>query len=291
MIALVCLLRLHDGVGAYDLEARDTRDEVRHVAVRRVQHDLLRRSGLHDAAVAHDGDPVTDTDRFVQIVGDEHGGPVHDRGELHELVLQLAAYEGIEGAERLVHQQDLGIDGERTRESDALLHAAREFVGELVPPTAKLDHGQHLLGRGSPLVLRNAPDLQGHGDVVEHGAVRHQRKVLKDHRNVLIAKLPELLRGEGRDVAAVDVDLARARLQKPVDVTDKGRLAAAGQPHDAENLSAPDVETDVGHADDAVVPLERLLFRDTVPPDVRQCFDLAFAEDFPDVPDRYRAVG
>ena len=48
--------------------------------------------------------------------------------DLQQLVLQLLARHRVERAERLVHQQELGIVGEHARDRDALLHAARELV-------------------------------------------------------------------------------------------------------------------------------------------------------------------
>ena len=50
----------------------------------------------------------------------------------HHLVLHVAADERVERAERLVVEHHLRVDRERAGEADALLHAARELVGELV---------------------------------------------------------------------------------------------------------------------------------------------------------------
>ena len=62
----------------------------------------------------------------------------HDRGQA-ELAVQLAkivaervAGEGVERAERLVHQHDARLGGERTRHADALALAAGKFVRQAV---------------------------------------------------------------------------------------------------------------------------------------------------------------
>ncbi len=44
------------------------------------------------------------------------------------LLLQLGAHDRVDGAERLVHEQDVGVDREPARNADALLLAARELA-------------------------------------------------------------------------------------------------------------------------------------------------------------------
>ena len=51
--------------------------------------------------------------------------------ELLELGVQGVAGHRVEGAERLVHQQDVGVLGERTRQCGALAHAAGQLVRPL----------------------------------------------------------------------------------------------------------------------------------------------------------------
>ena len=52
--------------------------------------------------------------------------------DLHDAVLQMGAGQRVERAERLVHQQHLGLHGERAGDADALLHAAGDLVRALV---------------------------------------------------------------------------------------------------------------------------------------------------------------
>ena len=79
----------------------------------------------------HHGDAVAEQDRLVDRMGDEHHGlalvgPLH---ELQQLLLQDLAGLRVERGERLVHQQDRRVHGERAHQADALLHAAGELVG------------------------------------------------------------------------------------------------------------------------------------------------------------------
>ena len=255
--------RLHHGMGAHHFQARNAGDEIGDIIVLRVHHDLFRPADLDDPAVAHDRDPVADADRFVEVVGDEHRRLFHDAGKLDELVLQLPPDQRVERTERLVHQQDLGIGGQRPRQADALLHAAGQFVGEFVAPAAELDHLKGALGDFRAFVLAGAADFQRQGYVVQNRAVRHQGEVLEHHGNVFVAVAPQGLVLHREDILAVDQDAAGGRLEQPVDMADERGLAAAGQAHDAEDFAARDRQGDVGDPDDAVEPFQHLGFRDS----------------------------
>ena len=111
-------------MGEHQLELRYVLDEVAHVVVGGIGDDIFGRPDLDDAAVLHDCDSGPESDGFIQIVSDEQGRLVQVLGELEKLVLQLAADQRIEGAERLVHQEHVGIRRERASESDPLLHAS-----------------------------------------------------------------------------------------------------------------------------------------------------------------------
>ena len=50
------------------------------------------------------------------------------RPQIEQLVLHQLTRLDVERRERLVHQQDLGIEDQRLRERDALAHAARKLV-------------------------------------------------------------------------------------------------------------------------------------------------------------------
>ena len=58
---------------------------------------------------------------------DHAGGLPGVDADAPDLVLKRAARERVEGGKRLVHQQDLGLDGQRARYADTLLHAAGQL--------------------------------------------------------------------------------------------------------------------------------------------------------------------
>ena len=126
-------LRLaHDPAKRQHVAARDVAHEVLDVLVGGRADELLRRAELHDRAVAHDRDAVAEPKRLGQVVRDEDHRLAGLVLEADHLVLHVAADERVERAERLVVEHHLRLDGERARETDALLHPARELVGERV---------------------------------------------------------------------------------------------------------------------------------------------------------------
>ena len=60
--------------------------------------------------------------------------------------LICVAGDGVERAERLVHQQDRGIERQGAGDRDALAHAAGELARPLVAGVAEADQVQHRLG-------------------------------------------------------------------------------------------------------------------------------------------------
>src|ERR1700693_4546893 len=85
-------------------------------------HDLLHPPALQD------NNSVGDQHRLVEIIGYEQYGFLRPRVDIEELRLHGLACLRVERSEGLVHQQDLRIDGKRTRNSHALLHAAGKLV-------------------------------------------------------------------------------------------------------------------------------------------------------------------
>jgi hypothetical protein len=140
-----------------------------------------------------------------------------------------------------------------------LLHAARQLVGILVLPAVQLDRAdraQRGLGALADVVTAH---LLAEGDVLEHGAVRHQGHVLEHHADFFGPGPAQLPRGESVDVLTLDVDRAGGRFDQPVDVSDQRRFARARQAHDAEDLTAADIEAGVADTDDTVVAVADLL--------------------------------
>ena len=90
-------------------------------------------------------------------MGHEHDrrpGPLPDPQDLgvHPLAGHL-----VERAERLVHQQDRRLEGERPGDRDPLLHAARQLVRVVPGEVAELDEVEHLAPPGASALGRRSP--------------------------------------------------------------------------------------------------------------------------------------
>ena len=137
----VALVELQTAITA--VGADESGDEV----VGRVGQQPRRRVVLLEhAAPAEHRDLVAELDRLVDVVGDEHDGLAQFALQPQDLGLQLLADHGVDGAERLVHQQDRRIGGKRAGHADALLLAARQLrriaVGQLRIQADALQHAR-----------------------------------------------------------------------------------------------------------------------------------------------------
>src|SRR5688572_12950680 len=99
-----------------DLVARVRQVDAQHLA------NLRRRRGEHDDAVGH-------VDRLVDVVGHEQHGHAVLLADAQDEVLEVAARLRVDRRERLVHEQDLRLVGERPGDRHALLHAAGQLPG------------------------------------------------------------------------------------------------------------------------------------------------------------------
>src|SRR5258708_5009776 len=96
-------------------------DEIADEIVGRGGEDLARRSRLDHPAAIHDGDARGELQRLLHVVRHEHDGLAALAMDARDLRLQRVAGDRIERAERLVHEQDIGIRRERAGDADPLL--------------------------------------------------------------------------------------------------------------------------------------------------------------------------
>ena len=104
---------------------------------RQVDRELADRMRRRPGREADDA--VAERDRLVEVVGDEEHRLLLLGPEREQLVLHQLAGLDVERRERLVHEQDVGVEDERLRQADALSHAARELVRIAVAEAAEAD--------------------------------------------------------------------------------------------------------------------------------------------------------
>src|SRR3954470_23450659 len=99
-------------------------------AVTRIREDLLGLVELDQVAAQHERGLLRDARRLLHVVRDDD-----DRVALLELgdeLLDAQRGDRVKRRARLVHKDHLGLDGDRARDAEALLLAAREPDARLV---------------------------------------------------------------------------------------------------------------------------------------------------------------
>jgi hypothetical protein len=179
--------------------------------------------------------------------------------ELHLEVLEEVDDLGLDGdvecRDRLVTDDEIGVDGEGAGDADALALPAGEFVRipvVLVRVEAnRLDQFQHAvpacLSSGFPLgpLGRQAVDLQGFRDGLadRHARVETRQWVLKDHLEVPPCR-PDCVTVEVCEVLAGEDDGAVGRFEQPEDRLARRRLATAGLADEPQRLPLVHVQKD-----------------------------------------------
>src|SRR5829696_619045 len=241
------------------LEARAARMEAaaawrihraRNVAL---EHDRLPRAAelavgdLGDLAEVHDHDAVRDVTDDVQVVRDEDVGEAEIVLQVLEQVEDLRLHGHVECGDRLVADDQLGVDRQRARDADALALTTGELVREAVVVLWVETHDlEQLLHARLHLFLRPEPvHLERLGDDETDTFARVQRgvRILEDHRHLAPDRAHVRARELG-DVPTLEPDPAGSRLEQPDDAARECGLPAARLPHDAERFARLDAEGD-----------------------------------------------
>ena len=148
-------------------------------------------------------------------MGDEDDGLVQLLLKPQQLVLKLGTGDGVQGAEGLVHEDDLRVHGKGTCHADALLLAAGQLGGVAVQVLVRVHaHQVHQLQRPRPGAFRVGFGQAGDDlDVLPDGHVGEQAGLLDDVAHAA----PELEDVLVPDVLAADVDLTGGGLDEAVD--------------------------------------------------------------------------
>ncbi len=162
---------------------------------------------------------------------------------------ELLAHARVEGAERLVEEQDTGLDGERAGERHTLPLAARKLCRVAVGEAVELDEAQQLVDALGDLRLRPASDLEAERDVLAHGHVLERGVVLEDEADAAILGLAL------RHVLALEAHRSGVRLLESGHDPQQRRLAAAGRAEERRQRAGLDLQRDVVECDELPEPL------------------------------------
>ena len=210
---------------------------VRMSAKRRGRGQIDGHAGLHPSRPCRQHhDLVGHEDGLADGVGDQDGRRSGLPPDVQELDVHPLAGDLIQGTERLVEQEDAGVQDERPGDGDALLHAARELGRTRVLETLEADEPDQVqrLARLGAI----AGDLERQPDILDDGPPGQERRALEDEAHLMRqARL-------GR-CRAFDLHLAGGRLQHVGHQPQKRALAAAGRADQRVEAARREIERDI----------------------------------------------
>ena len=113
-------------------------------------------------------------------VGDEDDGRLRGLGDPLQLEVHLVARDRVERAERLVHEQDLGVVAQGPGDGDALAHAAGELARERLLEALQADELAQLVRAAPALGLVDLAQQQRQPDVLLDRVPGEEVGVLED---------------------------------------------------------------------------------------------------------------
>jgi len=196
-----------------------------------------------DRAVPDDRDPVREFLHDGQLVGGQHDRLALADGQVRDPVLHRPCCLDVQADRRLVQQQDRRVGDQRGGDRHFLLHPAGVRPHALVPPLPQAQAGQQPLRPRPDLLPAQALQPPEVHQVLPRG----QRPVHVPGPFQHRADLPHCIRALPPDVVAVDPDRAGGGQDQPAGHLDRGGLARAVRPQQADHLPGRDGERDVVH--------------------------------------------
>ena len=189
-------------------------------------------------AAQHD-DAVGQQHRLFDVVRDQEdglGGHGLVGPQLQQLTAQVLGGQHVQGAEGLVHEEHLRLDHQGAGKADALLHAARQFLGIGGLEAVQAHRVQHLHAALAALVGGNAAGLQRGFHVFQHREPGKEGEALEDDGDV------DLRIGDG---LLVPVDLAGGGRGEAGQHAQHGGFAGARGAEQGDDLAGNDAQRSV----------------------------------------------
>jgi len=162
-------------------------DELGAFAVARMRdaHGKVRMNV--SGVAAENDDAIGQDDSFLDVVGDDEDracGNLAVEPEFEKLAAQSLRGEDVERGERFIHEEHFGLDDQCAGDTDALLHAAGEFLGVGGFETVEADGVDDAKGALVALHRRHAAGFERGFDIFENGQPGEEREALKDDGDV-----------------------------------------------------------------------------------------------------------
>src|SRR5579883_630635 len=218
--------------------------------------EFRHRAEQHDLALVEERDAVAHRLHAVEQMGrDQDGDAVGLEAADH--VQKLEGRLRIEAGGRLVQYGDRGLLHRDLRKAEPLPHAPREGRDPLVGDGLERDPPQCRLKARLDLAPLESGELARVAQVLARGEV-----VVEADRIRQVADPPLDLQRIAHRIEAVHANLAAAHVREAQEHQDRGGLAGAVRPQQAEDLAGTDVEIDAVDGEGTAVPLLETACRD-----------------------------
>jgi hypothetical protein len=137
------------------------------------------------------------------------------------------------------------MTGDRTRDRDALLLAARQLGGIVAQPRCEPYPLERAVDAPATLAARQLAIAQRDVDVVEQIEIRNQVEALKHETDLFVAQMRTRLVVELLDVDAVEHVAATGQLFEQAGDVEERRFAGARRPGDRDELALAYLEREV----------------------------------------------
>src|SRR3989441_2105111 len=191
---------------------------------------------VHKTSVAHRMNRRKHFDHLRIVTHHDDRLAVLERQRLEE-VRDHARVGGVEVAGRLVRENQRRIVGERERDGDALLLAAAQLLGQLLPFRFEADETKQRLRTRLTRRFRDARHHHRQLEVLDRGDARNQIEELKHEPDAVQPMLLESALVHDAQVLSLDQNLPRRRPIDAAEQIEQRRLAAAARAHDGDGLA------------------------------------------------------
>src|SRR6516162_6756831 len=224
-----------------------------------VGHDLVRRAVLDQTALIENEKATAHAHHLSQVVLDQDDGGAGSVDTGND-IREPARLSVIESGERLVEQNENGIDRKRAGNLEPLEMTKRQYGDRFMllrrQTNARKDLARSRLFAPAPIAQQGAqwvgsePVTGGQSDIVQrgHGSER-AHDLVRDRKPAAHAQLGR----QARDIAVADRDPAGIRRKHAGDDPHQRRLAGTVRPNQPDQLAARDGEADSG---DSIDPTE-----------------------------------
>ena len=165
-------------------------------------------------------DPVTECHRFGLIVSDIHRRGAEPVLQSGDLAAHLHPQFGVEVAERLIHQEGLGLAHDRATHRHPLALSTGQLGGFAVQKFGEIEDFGGVLDLRVDFGAAQLGQGQREGDVLPHRHVRVERVGLKHHGDIAVARCFLV------DPLSTDAEFTFSDVFEPGDHIQRGRLTA-----------------------------------------------------------------